>query len=77
MSAGQTKRTPVTIGARTAASDRSVLCSIHQLSAQLFAMFDLPLMLPRTCGVQWYIGPLGEDGQQLTRYLQDSHARAR
>ena len=57
--------------ARIASTGRTVLCTIHQPSRELFAMFDRLLLLGRG-GVQIYAGPLGEDGQQLVSYLQEA-----
>ena len=56
---------------RIACTGRTVLCTIHQPSAELFSMFDRLLLLARG-GVQVYAGPLGEDGQLLVTYLQEA-----
>ena len=54
---------------RISSTGRSVLCTIHQPSAELFSMFDRLLLLGKG-GVQVYFGPLGQDGEQLVSYME-------
>ena len=56
---------------RISSTGRSVLCTIHQPSAELFSMFDRLLLLGKG-GVQVYFGPLGEDGEQLVKYVEST-----
>ena len=60
---------------RISSTGRSVLCTIHQPSAELFSMFDRLLLLGKG-GVQVYFGPLGENGQQLVDYMSTTTAAA-
>ena len=50
---------------------RTVICTIHQPSAELFFYFD-DLLLLQAGGWQVYYGPLGEKGADLIAYLQAS-----
>ena len=61
---------------RISSTGRSVLCTIHQPSAELFSMFDRLLLLGKG-GVQAYFGPLGDDGQQLVSYIESTTAATR
>jgi ABC-type multidrug transport system ATPase subunit/ABC-type multidrug transport system permease subunit len=52
-----------------AATGRTVICTIHQPSAELFFMFDDLLLLQRG-GYQVYFGPLGAKGRGIVDYLE-------
>jgi ABC-type multidrug transport system ATPase subunit/ABC-type multidrug transport system permease subunit len=52
-----------------AATGRTVICTIHQPSAELFFMFD-DLLLLQKGGFMAYFGPMGERACQLVEYLQ-------
>jgi ABC-type multidrug transport system ATPase subunit/ABC-type multidrug transport system permease subunit len=52
-----------------AATGRTVICTIHQPSAELFYMFDDLLLLQRG-GFQVYFGPLGTKGRGIVDYLE-------
>ena len=58
---------------RISNTGRSVLCTIHQPSAELFSMFDRLLLLGKG-GVQAYFGPLGQDGGELVKYIESTTA---
>lgn len=50
---------------------RSVICTIHQPSAELFYMFDRLLLL-KSGGKESYFGPVGEDGVDLVSYFMNA-----
>ena len=52
-----------------AATGRTVICTIHQPSADLFHMFDDLLLLQRG-GYMVYCGPLGFNGTHMIRYME-------
>jgi ABC-type multidrug transport system permease subunit len=54
---------------RIASAGRTVVCTIHQPSAEVFFAFD-NLLLLAPGGRQVYFGPLGEEGADLVRYLE-------
>lgn len=54
---------------RIASTGRSVICTIHQPSAEVFYMFDRLLLL-QSGGYECYFGPLGHRGAELVRYLE-------
>jgi ABC-type multidrug transport system ATPase subunit/ABC-type multidrug transport system permease subunit len=53
---------------RIAATGRTVICTIHQPSAELFSMFDRLLLL-KSGGKTVYFGDIGEDGRDLINYF--------
>lgn len=53
---------------RVASTGRTVICTIHQPSAEIFFAFDDLLLLQRG-GWQVYFGPLGRAGVDLINYL--------
>ena len=56
---------------RISMTGRSVLCTIHQPSAELFYLFDRLLLL-KTGGTTVYFGDLGTDGSELVRYFEEA-----
>ena len=52
-----------------AATGRTVLCTIHQPSAEVFYLFDYLLLL-KSGGETVYFGPLGDDGEHLVTYFE-------
>ena len=56
---------------RISMTGRSVLCTIHQPSAELFYLFDRLLLL-KTGGTTVYFGPLGTDGAELVSYFEEA-----
>lgn len=48
---------------------QTVLCTIHQPSAELFQMFDSLLLLGAE-GKQLYCRPIGSDASDLIRYFE-------
>lgn len=52
---------------------QTVLCTIHQPSAELFQMFDSLLLLGAE-GRQLYFGPIGSDASDLIRYFESQGA---
>jgi hypothetical protein len=48
---------------------RTIICTIHQPSSDLFFMFDDLILLQRG-GWQVYLGPLGRKGAELIKYLE-------
>ena len=54
---------------RIANTGRSVLCTIHQPSSELFFMFDRLLLL-RSGGEEVYFSDIGNQGRQLVKYFE-------
>lgn len=54
---------------RIASTGRTIICTIHQPSADLFYQFDDLLLLQRG-GYLTYFGPLGRQGRTVREYLQ-------
>lgn len=54
---------------KVAATQRAVICTIHQPSSYLFEMFDALLLLKKG-GQPVFFGPLGEHSSNLISYLQ-------
>lgn len=54
---------------RIANTGRTVICTIHQPSAELFFLFD-DLLLLQKGGWPVFFGPIGESGKLLIEYLQ-------
>ena len=54
---------------KMAKSGRTVICTIHQPSTELFLMFD-DLCLLQKGGYMCYFGPIGHDGDAMIEYLQ-------
>lgn len=54
---------------RVASTGRTVVCTIHQPSQEIFSAFD-SLLLLRRGGETVYFGNLGEDAELLVRYMQ-------
>ncbi|OQR89888.1 ATP-binding Cassette (ABC) Superfamily [Thraustotheca clavata] len=54
---------------QVAKSGRTVVCTIHQPSSEVFSMFD-NLLLLRRGGNTVYFGPLGENSSTLVKYLE-------
>jgi ABC-type multidrug transport system ATPase subunit len=50
-------------------NNRTIVCTIHQPSAEIFDHFDELLLLKRG-GSTIYYGPIGEDSQTLVNYFQ-------
>jgi len=55
--------------AKVAATGRTVLTTVHQPSAEIFAMFD-DLLLMQRGGWTVYFGPTGQGGSALVSYLE-------
>lgn len=53
-----------------AATGRTVLCTIHQPSSEVFSMFD-QLLLLRSGGETAYFGPLGSEGSHIIEYFEN------
>ena len=51
-----------------ASTGRTIICTIHQPSAELFFLFDDLLLLARG-GYEAYFGPMGRRGRSLVQYL--------
>lgn len=54
---------------KVAATDRAVICTIHQPSTYIFEMFDALLLLKKG-GQPVFFGPLGEKFGTLISYLE-------
>ncbi|CAM9955656.1 unnamed protein product [Ectocarpus sp. 13 AM-2016] len=54
---------------KVAATQRAVICTIHQPSTYLFDMFDALLLLKKG-GQVVFLGPLGDNSSNLISYLQ-------
>lgn len=54
---------------KVAATQRAVICTIHQPSTYLFEMFDALLLLKKG-GQSVFFGPLGDNSSKLISYLQ-------
>lgn len=54
---------------KVAATDRAVICTIHQPSTYLFEMFDALLLLKKG-GQPVFFGPLGENFGTLISHLE-------
>ena len=52
-----------------AATGRTVLCTIHQPSAEVFYLFDYLLLL-KSGGETVYFGPVGDDGEAIVEYFE-------
>ena len=52
-----------------AATGRTVLCTIHQPSAEVFYLFDYLLLL-KSGGETVFFGPVGEDGETIVEYFE-------
>ena len=52
-----------------AATGRTVLCTIHQPSAEVFYLFDYLLLL-KSGGETVYFGPLGDEGEEIVEYFE-------
>jgi len=50
---------------------RSVICTVHQPSAELFSQFDRLLLL-KSGGREVYCGPIGPDGSAVARYFMSA-----
>ena len=58
---------------RVADTNRAVICTIHQPSAELFEMFDNLLLLQKG-GLTAYFGPIGKESQTLLSYFEENGA---
>jgi len=56
---------------RIAATGRTVLCTIHQPSSEVFFLFDRLLLL-RSGGKTAYFGDVGTEGEKLISYLENN-----
>ena len=56
---------------RISMTGRSVLCTIHQPSAELFYLFDRLLLL-KSGGTTVFFGDIGTDGAELVAYFEDA-----
>lgn len=54
---------------KVAATQRAVICTIHQPSTYLFEMFNSLLLLKKG-GQPVFFGPLGENSSDLISYFQ-------
>lgn len=54
---------------RIASTGRSVVCTIHQPSSELFYMFDRLLLL-KSGGKEVFFGDVGEQGSELVHYFE-------
>jgi ATP-binding cassette subfamily G (WHITE) protein 2 (PDR) len=61
---------------KLADNGQTILCTIHQPSSQIFAMFDRLLLLDRT-GMTLYFGDLGPAGATMVNYFEKKGARRR
>ena len=52
-----------------AATGRTVLCTIHQPSSEVFYLFDYLLLL-KSGGETVYFGPLGDEGADIVQYFE-------
>ena len=52
-----------------AATGRTVICTVHQPSTDIFLLFDDMVLLQRG-GYEAYLGPLGRRGRALVRYIE-------
>ena len=52
-----------------AATGRTVLCTIHQPSSEVFYLFDYLLLL-KSGGETVYFGPLGDEGEEIVQYFE-------
>lgn len=57
---------------RIASTGRSVICTIHQPSEELFCLFDSLYLLVRG-GKTVYFGPLGENASELVHYFETAN----
>ncbi|KAH9905245.1 ABC transporter-like protein [Xylariomycetidae sp. FL2044] len=69
----QTAWSICTLLRKLAASGQTILCTIHQPSAQLFAMFDHVLLLDKA-GMPLYFGEIGHDGASIIGYFERNGA---
>lgn len=58
---------------RITSTGRTVICTVHQPSAEIFNMFDSMLLL-KSGGYSVYSGPIGENGRHLREFLESAGA---
>lgn len=65
----------MTVVKRISFTGRSVLCTIHQPSAELFEMFDRLLLL-KSGGMEVFFGDLGADAEKLVQHFETAPVAA-